>query len=142
MKKILVALVAAGVISIVASSPAAAQSESAIVKIPFQFIVGRAVLPAGSYRIAPQAADWRLVSITNLNGSRIVAFAFTEALVNSEPTANGSQVTFKSYDGHYFLQGVAVPGRDARQLLITKAGAERTLAKLNMLHGEAANVAK
>jgi hypothetical protein len=142
VKKILVALVAAGVVSLVASSPAAAQSDAAKVKIPFQFIVGQRVLPAGSYRIAPQTADWAVVLITNMEGGAPAEFLTTEGLPHADVTDDSSLVTFKKYDGHYFLQGVTVPGRDARQVRITKVEAERTLAKLNLLSAEPANVAK
>lgn len=144
MKKISFALVLAAVVTLAAGSRAAAQSSpvATVVKVPFQFIVGDSVLPAGSYRISPQAADWSVVFITNLNGAP-AALVATEGLASSEPTPkDDSKVSFTRYAGHYFLQAVAVPGRDGRQVRITRAEAERTLAKLNLLGTQPANSAK
>ncbi len=141
MKKILVALVAAGVVWFAAASPALAQSNAAVVKVPFQFIAGHKVLPAGSYRIAPQTPDWSVVCISNLDGGD-AAFITTDGVADSQAeTGSDSRVGFTNYHGQYFLQTVSVPGR-ARRVRVTRAQAENILAKLNLLTAEPANVAK
>ena len=141
VKKLLVALLIAGAVTFAVSSPAAAQSDAAIVKIPFQFVVGQRELPAGSYRIARQGPHWSVVCISGLDSKQLSAFVMTVAQGNSEPTYD-PRVTFVTYSGHRFLRSVAVPGGDVREVTITKAKAERTLAKLNLLTAEPANVAK
>ncbi len=123
------------------SSPAAAQAEAAIVNIPFQFIVGDRVLPAGSYRIAPQKDDWSLVAINSLS-EKVAVFVTTVSLGKAEPVTSTSEVKFAKHAGQYFLSEVAVPGMDARLIRVTPGQAQRTLAKLNLLNAEPANVAK
>jgi len=133
----------AGVVSFVASSPAAAQSDATIVKIPFQFIAGQRLLPAGSYRITPQAPQAGMVTISSLGDKALAVFVVTEDLGYSDASGIQSRVTFVNYDGQHFLRTIAVPGTDGRVVAFTKAGAERTLARLNLLNAEpAANAAK
>ena len=60
------------------------------------------------------------------------------------PAGNGdqAQVKFNNFFGHYFLQSVSLPGKDAREVKITKAQAEQTLAKLNLMPAEHATTVK
>jgi hypothetical protein len=145
VKKILIAIIAAGVVSFAATSPAAAQSlgaTAAVVKVPFQFIAGQRLLPAGNYRVDPQTADWSIVRISNVQGS-MAALVTTQTVATTSADDVHSLLTFTKVRGQYFLQGVALPGRDARVVLVTKAEAERTLARLNLLNAEPnANAAK
>jgi hypothetical protein len=142
VKKILIGLVMAGVVSFVASSSAAA-SHTAIVKIPFQFIAGQRLLPAGSYRITPQAPENGVVTISRVGDNALTVFVVTDNLGYSDASGLQSKVTFVKYDGQLFLRTVAVPGTDGRVVAFTKAAAERTLASLNLLNAQpAANAAK
>lgn len=142
MKKILVTLLAAGTLSFAAMAPAAAQGvETGLVKIPFQFIVGDKVMPAGSYWISRQTADWSVVSIENQHSGALV-FASTSPVPNAEPSSNKVRVLFSVYYGQHFLQQVTLPGRDGRSIGITKTQAEQTLAKLNLMPAESAAHAK
>lgn len=142
MRKILVTLIVAGALSFPAISMAAGQNgESAVVKVPFQFVVGNKVMPAGSYRISPQTGNWSVLVISSLDGSAAV-FASTQAAVNPASNDETPRVKFTNYFGQYFLQSVALPSRDAREVLITKAQAEQTLAKLNLMPAEHAATAK
>ena len=141
MKKTFLSLLAAGIVSASAISPAAAQTVAALVKVPFRFIVGDTVMPAGSYRITPQTDDWSVLMISAVDGQAIAAFASTEATPNPAPRSEDVRVRFDNYYGQYFLRQVAVPGRDARLVVVTKAQAERTLSRLNLMpnqHGDPA----
>jgi hypothetical protein len=142
MKKTLVVLLVAGVVSFAGVSLARAQSaDPALVTVPFQFIVGGKVLPAGRYRITEQAENPSLLLITRLDGKPVGAFAATESEPNPLSTGGEVHVAFKKYDGQYFLWQVAMPFRDTREIGLSKASAERMLAKLNLMPAGHADVA-
>ena len=142
MRKMFVSLMVAGIVSLAVTWPAAAQSSAAEVKIPFQFIVGNKVMPAGRYLVSTQTTDWAVVLITSLDGNAVAAFTSTQAVPHSARDGSDAHVTFRKYFGQYFFQGVAVPGWDAREVNVTKEQAERTLAKLNLLSADRADSAK
>ncbi len=142
MKKTLLALLVVGTIAFAGLRPASAQSDPALVKIPFSFIVGAKVLPAGSYRIAPQLDDPSLLLVTPTKGGTAAAFAATGFAKNPNPMDQQVHVAFKNVDGHYFLWEITMPGGEAREVNVTKAEAERTLARLNLMPAEHADSAK
>ncbi len=143
MKKLLAALVVAVAVSFAANSPATAQNaEAAIVKIPFQFIAGGRVLPSGTYRIDTINSDRGVIRIASRDADPVTAVVSTVPLRNEEPTAAHPKVTFVRYRGQYFLRSVAVPGWDARLVILTPEGEERMLAKLNLLNAEPAASAR
>jgi len=141
MKKMLFALLVVGVVGFAGPRPASAQ-DTTLVKVPFDFIVGEHVLPAGSYRIVPDSQDSTLLLIESTRGKMAAAFAATGWTPNPNPMDPQARVQFKNVDGHMFLSQVALPGTDARQLIVTKTEAERTLARLNLMPAEHADSAK
>ncbi len=143
MKKMILAVLVLGVVGFAAPRFASAQvSGPALVKVPFDFIVGDKVLPAGSYRIAPDTQDPTLLFINSTNGKASAAFAATGWTTNPSPMDPEAHVAFKNVDGHMFLWRVAIAGSDTREIALTKAEAERTLAKLNLMPAERADTAK
>ncbi len=143
MNKTLVTLLVAGTALFAAVSPAAAQSsDAALVKVPFQFIVGNTMMPAGTYRISAETANWSVLMISSADGKAAAVFASTEAAVNPAPQSRDPQVWFDNYYGQYFLREVAMPARNARLVKITRTQAAQTLAKLNLMPAERAEPAK
>jgi hypothetical protein len=142
MKKLIPAVFVVAVLGFAGVRPASAQSDTAIVKVPFDFIVGDRVLPAGSYRIAPDMNDSTLLFVTSTRGTTAAAFAATGWTPNPNRADGQAHVAFKNVDGHMFLWQVAMPGADAREVTVTKTGAERTLARLNLMPAERADSAK
>ncbi len=141
MKKNLFALLLVAVVGLAGVGPALAQSDAALVKVSFPFIAGQRLLPAGSYRITADPYDPSLLLIASTASADSV-YVPTGA---SEPiTQTGSQVhaAFRNIDGHYFLWKIEMPDGNARQLTMTKAEAERTLARLNLSPAERADTAK
>ncbi len=143
MKKMFVSLLAAAIVSIAAIAPAAAQGDNgtSIVNVPFRFIVGDKLMPAGSYRVTPQSDDWSVVMISGVH-SNLAVLTPTEAESQPVTGLQKPQFWFNNYYGQYFLAKFAVPGRDARIVKVTKAEAERTLAKLNLMPAERGDPAK
>ena len=137
MKKMLVALLVAGVGSFAGVAAARADGDSAIVKVPFQFIVGEKVLPAGEYRIEAQGNDSSVLLITRADGKG-GAIAATQSAGAPAPLDASVHVAFKNFLGRSFLWQVAMPGRDTRELKVTKASAEQVLARLNLMPAQPA----
>ncbi len=139
MKKILFALLIVSAVAIAAPHSASAQTAPALVKVPFQFIVGDKLLPAGSYRFAADAQNASLLVVTNSNGVA-AAFAVTghqsSGRIDSEAHAE-----FRKIGGQYFLTQVMASG-ETHELSVTPGQAQRTLAKLNLLGPGRADVAK
>jgi hypothetical protein len=138
MKKTLVVLLVAGVVSLAGVFSVQAQStDPALVKVPFKFIVGGTLLPAGSYRISAQTQDAAILLVSNLDRKDIGAMAVTQALVNPSSNDGTVHVAFKNYGGQYFLSTVSMPGEDSRVVVLSQASAEQMLAKLNLKPAEA-----
>ncbi len=134
MKKIAVVLLAVGIVGFAGLRPACAQSSvSGLVNVPFSFIVGDRVLPAGNYHITAAVTDPTLLTIANVRDRRVAAFAATNWSTGPVASDAPVRVAFKNVRGHMFLWQIAMPGGNGRELVVTKAGAERTLAKLNLL---------
>ena len=141
MKKVLLAALVVGAMALGGPRPALAQSGSAVVKIPFDFIVGDKLLPAGSYRLAPDTQDPLLLEITSTHDT-VGTFAATGWTTNPNPMDPQAHVSFKNVDGHMFLWCVSVPGSAAREVTVTRSEAEQTLARLNLMPAERADTAK
>ncbi len=142
MKKTILALLVIGAVTMVAPRFVAAQSDPAVVKVPFQFIVGDRLMPAGTYRIASDPTDRTLITIEELGGKGASVFAETNWTGNSTEYGAKVNVQFKNVDGHYFLAEVAIPGDNVRAVTLTKADAERALARLNLMPIERGDAAK
>lgn len=133
MKKTLFTVVVALVAPFAAGSLTSAQSsEEALIKVPFQFIAGEKLMPAGSYLVSGQTGDWTMVKVASVDGKSV-------ATVRSKVVARGPlpgiqpRFWFTNYFGQYFLQRLWLPGLDVREVRLTQADAERTLARLNLL---------
>ncbi len=127
MKKSLVALVIVGVVALAGAMPASAQETVSRVNVPFTFIVGDNVLPAGNYTVSRPAPD--LLTFQSADNKVI-------ATVVVQPTGEVSQqihatLAFNKIGGQYFLAKVGIPGAEGRALLLPKARVAAMLAKLN-----------
>ncbi len=143
MKKTFLGLTTAVLVAFAVISPARAQdSRAALLKVPFKFIVGEKLMPAGRYRVSPQTDDWSILVITSVDEPSIAAMATTEAAPNPSPRSVDAHAWFDNYYGQYFLRQVTVPGRDARVMKITRVQAARTLTRLNLMPAERAEPAK
>jgi hypothetical protein len=138
MMNMLLAVLVAGMASFAAISPSAAQSsEAALVKIAFPFIAGDKILPAGSYMVSGETRDWTRMRIASLDGKTVAVVRLKTTTLNPLPGIE-PRFWFTNYYGQYFLQRVAMPGFDVREVPLTKADAERTLTRLNLMRGEGA----
>ena len=101
-----------------------AQSGMLVANIPFQFNVGKAVLPSGEYHV--KAMNPTTFLIQSKDGHQ-AAVANTIGVSSSKEEDNGKLV-FNRYGNQYFLSKVWRPGnREGRELL--KSRAEIEIAK-------------
>jgi hypothetical protein len=116
------AVLALSVLAIAA--PAFAQSTNLRAEIPFDFVVGKAVMPAGEYLVQSQTNPAILV-IRNTGGQGAMVVAH---YARSNKAAANSKLVFRGYDGEYFLSQIWTEGDESgRELTITKR--ERKLAE-------------
>jgi hypothetical protein len=118
------ALAVISLFSMLAVPVVQAQSITLVANIPFQFNVGKAVLPSGEYHV--KAVDPSTFLIQSKDGHQ-AALATTIGVSSSKEEDNGKLV-FNRYGNQYFLSKVWRPGnREGRELL--KSRAEIEIAK-------------
>ena len=95
------------------------------VTIPFDFTVGRAVLPAGEYEIRNQAVIQNQVLFSRAGGPGTFVVGYS---VQRSSATEKSTLVFNRYGDTYFLQSIW-PASDAVGLGMTKSKAETEFAK-------------
>jgi hypothetical protein len=125
-KKFFGGLLAAALV--LALTPAlSAQSVRLTADIPFEFSVGNATLPAGSYRVTPTGTPEILTIRNESSGARALALA--SSIGDGEQRRTGqAEFVFNRYGGQYFLSRI-VDGYlgSSKQFAVSRT--ERELAK-------------
>jgi len=112
---------------LLAAAATPAQEARVKAQIPFDFVVGNQVLPAGEYAVVPEGNAQALW--IRSDQAKESAMTLTIACTNSGP-ATSSRLVFHVVDGRYFLSQVWAQGYDqGRQLPRSKM--EQQLAKNN-----------
>jgi hypothetical protein len=97
-----------------------AQSASLRADIPFEFVVGNTIMPAGAYTIQPSNLDGSMVELWSpdiKNG--ILLMVCTCASDRNPEQQHESKLVFQVSNGQYFLWQIWTEGYDAgRQLTI------------------------
>jgi len=110
---------------LLASASAFAQGDGVEAKIPFDFIAGKKLLPAGDYTIKRGIEDQRdLLLIRGVDNPQAV-FIFAED-TRADETPNATDLVFNKVGDEYFLSQVWVAGQDIGRE-IPKPRAERRL---------------
>jgi hypothetical protein len=126
MRYVRSALFALGLL--LAVSATEAQQLRVKAEIPFDFVVGNQVLPAGEYTVMTEGAARQAIWIrSNETKASAVSIAFS-----SSASGNGeaSKLVFHSLDGRYFLSEIWTAGYD-QGLQLPKPRMEVQLAKNN-----------
>jgi hypothetical protein len=123
------------------SGPEAALAQSVTFNIPFNFSANDQKVPAGTYRISPQAP--RYLSFVDTQSTK-------QYLMLVQPTweqnsQDGGRLIFRRYEDNNFLYQVWMPGRgEGRQFVRSRAEQETlrgpkcsSLAQVQLLHGPA-----
>jgi hypothetical protein len=123
-RQVFKALAVISLFGMLAAPVVQAQSGMLVANIPFQFNVGKAVLPAGEYHV--KSVNPSTFLIQSKDGHQ-AAVAMTIGVSSSKEEDNGKLV-FNRYGNQYFLSKVWRPGnREGRELL--KSRAEIEIAK-------------
>ena len=99
-----------------------------VARIPFPFIIGGAVMPAGEYRLAMRQGDQATLHIASTCG-RFAAFVGVSPASVVTDSGNPTLV-FRRIGNGYFLSTVNIPGEQGREIA-TPTGA--AAARLSML---------
>ena len=110
-------LAAAGIASVFAGGTLVAQNMIEVT-VPFDFYVGKAAMPSGTYRIAPCSAGSTIVVVRHCTEG--IAALHTTLPTGTEPKNTGVLV-FNKYGEQYFLNEVqGLPGSGNLTLPVSK----------------------
>ncbi len=118
-----------GIVLLAGASPA--KADTATVRIPFPFVVGTTIMPAGAYTIHTPSDDPSVVSIISTDGTRaldVVTQWGGTAWFHSKP-----RFEFKEYGTTHFLAEIRLPDEDGRQIPLPKREIEQGLEKMAMM---------
>jgi hypothetical protein len=122
MKSRFLCILAATVFALLAGAAAYAQSGAVTANVPFDFIVGKQVMPAGEYRIT--APEPFLLAIQNKDGSE---FLYAHSIPVQSALAVTPRLVFRNWGTGYYLVSVWDGNRVGNELLVRRA--EMLLAK-------------
>ncbi len=126
-KQLLVAVLVVGALALVGSA-ASAQAPVSTVKVPFQFIVGDTVLPAGLYSVTTIGEGLNMLCVRSEDGKSVAT-----AIVNlADPSKlSNTKFEFNKVGGQYFLSSVSRPGVPSQVVPLPSERVDAVLAKLN-----------
>ena len=120
-KQISVTLFALGMMLALAVSASAQTTQRIGVNVPFDFVAGGKLMPAGHYTVRRLSFEDEKLLLIRSDDGRSNAIVLTD-------TARGNQVpdsaalTFRQYGDSYFLAAVSIPGAaDVREVPQTKS---------------------
>jgi len=115
-----------------------AQSEQiGVINIPFNFIIGQKILPAGEYTIRPNQTDSKTVWLVQGNDTQAGAFFLTIPVLARE-TQEKTRLVFHKYGDQYFLSQIWTAGDNSgrelsmprKEVELAKNTAERSKVSL------------
>jgi len=113
-------------------APASAQSTKVRVDIPFEFVAGNSVLPAGQYYVTLDGFPRVLLQGTNEKNGHMVALS-GKSETRPASGAAGAKLQFSRYAGTVFLTGVWAPGHEDGKVVARSA---RLTEAMNAAGGE------
>ena len=98
-------------------------SEKLVAQVPFEFVLGNKVVPAGEWIVQSASMDSKVIQIRNTDAA--VAMLSMPILVESKQAPAKCTLVFHKYGSNYFLSEVKIEGtRNGYQLPETKAERE------------------
>lgn len=119
-------VIAALAVMSAASVTIASAQTRVVAKVPFDFVVGETVMPAGSYLVQSVADETGVVSVESADG-RFAAVTLAQSTTSFEPAA-APHLVFDKFGGRYFLASVVADAGNEQEILLTPAKMEREIA--------------
>lgn len=94
-------------------------------KVPFSFMVGDVLLPAGDYTVREASISKDVLEIVSADGQHA---AFTSTIPATPDQADKTQLVFQKFGNDYFLSRIAHEGEE-REVILTPHIMEREIAK-------------
>src|SRR5262249_4901334 len=101
-----------GLVLLLVVSAAQAQEPRVKASIPFDFVVGDRVMPAGEYQVSEMGASGQLIAILS-EDRKATALMATSACTTSGPSKS-SKLVFHAIGGRYFFSQVLTEGLSPR----------------------------
>jgi hypothetical protein len=116
MRKQIISVAAAFVLSIIAAAQCGAQSVGVIqVNIPFEFQAGNRTLPAGEYRIERLSSQMEGIQLIRRSDGTAATLVTTLPSESNDETAP-ARLIFDRYGNEYFLAQIWTDGTHGRHL--------------------------
>jgi hypothetical protein len=94
--------------------------EPSLAKIPFSFIVGDQVLPAGEYRVSDATGMTDVIQIISTD-NRAEAFALVESASAERSVTEGASVfSFKKIGNECYLSSVTIAGEETLEFVLPR----------------------
>ena len=122
IRRFTIAAALAGLVGLGAGAVYAQSSERLHANVPFEFKVGQAVLPAGSYDLTYDATESGVLTVRSVDG-RHSAVALTEGVTTDNPQKDATLVFDRQGSG-YTLSRVFGPGDDTGLEVVGTAAAD------------------
>jgi hypothetical protein len=100
-----------------------------VAKIPFDFVVGETVMPAGSYTVQSVADATGVMSVERSDG-RFVAVTLAQPSTSLEPFT-APHLEFDKFEGRYFLARVVASAGNEQEITLTPTRMEHELTVIN-----------
>lgn len=119
-------LIAVSLVVLAAVTPLSAQTTWMRAQVPFQFLAGEKLLPAGEYEVELAPTSNRM-TIRLMDGSAglFLPISYNEL---TRPTADQGKLVFYKYGSHYVLRRVWNSG-SVQGFVLPKSNTEREMAK-------------
>ncbi len=127
-------ILAVAVVAIAAALPVLAQTITLKANIPFEFMVGEKVMPAGQYQITGTGSP-DVLRLEDFEAHSVVLAATQREYIRTDQPAAATKLVFNRYGNRYFLAEV-VNGYAETGMRLPVTHAERELAKTASLQRE------
>lgn len=107
---------------VLASAQQLGPADYVVAKVPFQFMLGKKLVPAGTYTVRPAANSAWDLNIQNPAAKLSIAVMTTPD--ESQTSREGYSLIFHKYGDHYFLTGIGLQGNQVEKLRESKAESE------------------
>jgi hypothetical protein len=120
-KQISVTLFALVTMLALAASASAQTAQRVVVNVPFDFVAGGKLLPAGHYTVRRLSFEDEKLLLVRSDDGRSNAIVLTDTARGNQ-TPDSAALTFRQYGESYFLAAVSIPGAaDVREVPQTKS---------------------